>query len=162
MLKSMAITSSAIILAIGSSTALADESRSVINLKAVIPASTFHALPFNNPTFGQDETLAYNLATGKLDPLTQMYSLKSSTQAVKAYIAEGQAILFNGNPVQNIPLTTTLGGIELSGVSQVIAPSGGTTAAGVQALLEIKTGTVPADATGTFNSNFTIIFEEGA
>lgn len=162
MLKSMAITSSAIILAIGSSSALAAESRSEINIKAVIPASTFHALPFNNPTFGQDETLNYNQATGRLDPLTQMYSLKSATQAIKAYIVGGPAILFNGNPAQDIPLITTLGGVILSDISQEIAAAGTPTAAGVQSLLEIKTGTVPADATGTFNSNFTIIFEEGA
>ena len=158
----MAITSSAIILAIGSSSALAAESRSEINIKAVIPASTFHALPFNNPTFGQDETLNYNQATGRLDPLTQMYSLKSATQAIKAYIVGGPAILFNGNPAQDIPLITTLGGVILSDISQEIAAAGTPTAAGVQSLLEIKTGTVPADATGTFNSNFTIIFEEGA
>ncbi|KMM80856.1 hypothetical protein [Pseudomonas deceptionensis] len=162
MLKSMAIKSSAIILAIGSSSALAAESRSEINIKAVIPASTFHALPFNNPTFGQDETLNYNQATGRLDPLTQMYSLKSATQAIKAYIVGGPAILFNGNPAQDIPLITTLGGVILSDISQEIAAAGTPTAAGVQSLLEIKTGTVPADATGTFNSNFTIIFEEGA
>ena len=162
MLKSMAITSSAIILAIGSSTALADESRSVINLKAVIPASTFHALPLNNPTFGQDETLSYNLATGKLDPLTQMYSLKSATQAIKAHISGGPAILFNGNSAQDIPLTTTLGGVTLSDIPLEVAPAGDTTAAGIQSLLEIKTGTIPTDATGTFSSNFTIIFEEGA
>ena len=162
MLKSMAITSSAILIAIGSSTALAAESRSDIKIKAVIPASTFHALPFNNPTFGQDETLNYNLATGRLDPLTQMYSLKSSSQAVKAHIAGGPAKLFNGNPAQDIPLITTLGAVTLSDIPQEVAPLGGSTAAGVQALLEIKTGTVPTDATGTFNSNFTIIFEEGA
>ena len=162
MLKSMAITSSAIILAIGSSSALAAESRSDINIKAVIPASTFHALPFNNPTFGQDETLNYNQATARLDPLTQMYSLKSSTKSVKAFIEGGTAKLFNGNPDQDIPLITTLGGVILSDISQEIAAAGTPTAAGVQSLLEIKTGTVPADATGTFNSNFTIIFEEGA
>lgn len=161
MLKSMAITSSAIILAIGSSSALAAESRSDINIKAVIPASTFHALPFNNPTFGQNEELNYNLATGKLEPLTQIYALKSSSGSIKAYIQDGEAKLYNGNPDQNIPLTTTLGGIELSGVSQVIASSGDPTAAGVQVLLEIKAGIVPTDANGTFGSNFTIIFEEG-
>lgn len=162
MLKSMAITSSAIILAIGSSSALAAESRSDINIKAVIPASTFHALPFNNPEFGQDETLKYNLATGKLDPLTQIYTLKSTTQAIKAYIVGGPAILFNGNPAQDIPLITTLGGVTLSDIPLEVAPAGATTAAGIQSLLEIKTGAVPADATGTFNSKLTIVFEESA
>lgn len=160
MLKSMAITSSAIILAIGSSSALAAESRSDINIKAVIPASTFHALPFNNPTFGQNEELNYNLATGKLEPLTQIYALKSSSGSIKAYIQGGEAKLFNGNPDQSIPLITTLGEYVLSDSPQVVALVSEATAAGIQSQLEIKPGVAPANATGTFSSNFTIIFEE--
>ena len=89
MLKSMAFTLSAITFAIGSSTAMAASTRADISISAVIPANTFHALPLNNPTFGQAETMNYNLATGTLAPLTQTYSIKSSTKSVKAYIVGG-------------------------------------------------------------------------
>lgn len=162
MLKSMAFTLSAITFAIGSSTAMAASTRADISISAVIPANTFHALPLNNPTFGQAETMNYNLATGTLAPLTQTYSIKSSTKSVKAYIVGGAAKLFNGVAAHDIPLTTTLGTVALSDVSQEVAPAGAATTAGTQLLLEIKPGAIPASASGTYSSNFTIVFEEGA
>ena len=155
------VATTLVALAIGSSSAVvaADTSTS-IKISADIPSVQFHAVAANNTTFGNDEKMGYNTASKLLAPITQAFNLKSTSGSIKAHIVGGPVALFNGTAAHNIPLTTTIGGVTLTGTPQVVAAQNATTSAGTQSLLTIAAGTIPAAAVGVFNADFTILFEE--
>ncbi len=120
MFKKFAIAAPLAFLALNASTAFAaGEANHTVNIKANIPTTVFHAQP-RDPNFGRDETLTYNIVSGELAPLSAIYDLKNTSGSVHAYIEGGPAVLFNGNVAQNIPLTTTLHGVELTGTPKEV------------------------------------------
>ena len=86
MFKKFAIAVPMTLLALSTSMAFAaEEVRSSINIKATIPTQVFHAQPVN-PEFSKDETMAYNLAAGTLDPLRATYDVRHTNGSVGAYV----------------------------------------------------------------------------
>ena len=154
-----AIASTLITLAIGSSSAwAATGSTNVINIRASIPTQEFHALPVN-PDFGRAEVMNYDPVNGTLGSLRQTYNVKNTTGAINAHIDGGPTSLFNGNAAQNIALTTTFNGVELSGVSQEVVASGTATAAGTQVDLLVSAAAPTTGASGEYTASYTVVFD---
>ena len=152
------LIASLIVLAINASSVwAAGEASSTINIKAVVPTKQFHVLALN-PTFGKNETMAYNPTTETLTQLTQRYSVKNTDGAVHAYIEGGPIPLFNGNSSQNIALTTTFNGKVLTALPQEVVDDA-TSTPGTQTEMVI-TAAKPSDAaSGLFTASYTVMFD---
>jgi hypothetical protein len=158
MLKKFAIVAPLAVLALSSSAVFAaGEASHTVNLKANIPTTVFHAQP-RDPNFGRDETMNYNLVSGELAPLTAIYDLKNTNGSVHAYIEGGPAVLFNGTPAQNIPLTTTLHGVTLTGTPTEVVNEADSTP-GVGAELRITAAKPSATQRGAYTSAVALVFD---
>ena len=158
MFKKFAIAAPLAFLALNASTAFAaGEANHTVNIKANIPTTVFHAQP-RDPNFGRDETLTYNIVSGELAPLSAIYDLKNTNGSVHAYIEGGPAVLFNGVPAQNIPLTTTLHGVELNGTPKEVANEADSTP-GVGAQLRIAAAKPTATQRGAYTSAVALVFD---
>jgi hypothetical protein len=146
------------LLALNSSMAFAaGEANHTVNIKANIPTTVFHAQP-RDPNFGRDESMSYNIVSGELAPLTAIYDLKNTNGSVHAYIEGGPAVLFNGNTSQNIPLTTTLHGVQLDGTPKEVVNDADSTP-GVGAELRISAAKPSATQRGAYTSAVALVFD---
>jgi hypothetical protein len=156
MFKKFAIAVPMTLLALSTSVAFAaEEARTSINISATIPTQVFHAQPVN-PDFGKDETMAYNLVSGTLNPLRATYDIRHTNGSVNAYVEGGPQPLFNGN--NNIALTYSFNGVTLSGASQEVvgdAESNG----GMRAELVIAAAKPNATQTGLYTANPIVVFD---
>lgn len=158
MFKKFAIAAPLAFLALNASTAFAaGEANHTVNIKANIPTTVFHAQP-RDPNFGRDETLTYNIVSCELAPLSAIYDLKNTSGSVHAYIEGGPAVLFNGNVAQNIPLTTTLHGVELTGTPKEVVNEADSTP-GVGAELRIVAAKPTATQRGAYTSAVALVFD---
>ena len=158
MFKKFAIAAPLALLALNSSMAFAaGEANHTLNIKANIPTTVFHAQP-RDPNFGRDESMSYNIVSGELAPLTAIYDLKNTNGSVHAYIEGGPAVLFNGNTSQNIPLTTTLHGVQLDGTPKEVVNDADSTP-GVGAELRISAAKPSATQRGAYTSAVALVFD---
>jgi hypothetical protein len=160
MFKKIAIAAPMAVLALSSSIAFAAEDMtSIINIKATIPTSIFHAQP-RDPNFGKDETLSYNVVSGELSSLRAIYDLKHSDAkgSINAYIEGGptKAALYNGSNA--IPLTVAMGSTVLDGTSKEIVNAADATP-GTQLDMVITAAKPAADQVGDYTGDFTVVFE---
>ena len=158
MFKKFVIAAPLALLALNSSMAFAaGEANHTVNIKANIPTTVFHAQP-RDPNFGRDESMSYNIVSGELAPLTAIYDLKNTNGSVHAYIEGGPAVLFNGNTSQNIPLTTTLHGVQLDGTPKEVVNDADSTP-GVGAELRISAAKPSATQRGAYTSAVALVFD---
>ncbi len=158
MFKKLAITVPLAVIALSSQVAVAaGEASHTVNLKANIPTTVFHAQP-RDPNWGRDETMNYNVVSGELAPLTAMYDIRNTNGSVHAYIEGGPAMLFNGNTTQNIPLTTTLNGVTLTGTPQEVVNEADSTP-GVGAEMRIVAAKPTATQRGAYTAVMPVVFD---
>lgn len=158
MFKKLAITVPLAVIALSSQVAVAaGEASHTVNLRANIPTTVFHAQP-RDPNWGRDETMNYNVVSGELAPLTAMYDIRNTNGSVHAYIEGGPAMLFNGNTTQNIPLTTTLNGVTLTGTPQEVVNEADSTP-GVGAEMRIVAAKPTATQRGAYTAVMPVVFD---
>lgn len=158
MFKKLAITVPLAVIALSSQVAVAaGEASHTVNLKANIPTTVFHAQP-RDPNWGRDETMNYNVVSGELAPLTAIYDIRNTNGSVHAYIEGGPAVLFNGNTTQNIPLTTTLNGVTLTGTPQEVVNEADSTP-GVGAEMRIVAAKPTATQRGAYTAVMPVVFD---
>lgn len=158
MFKKLAITVPLAVIALSSQVAVAaGEASHTVNLKANIPTTVFHAQP-RDPNWGRDETMSYNVVSGELAPLTAIYDIRNTNGSVHAYIEGGPAMLFNGNTTQNIPLTTTLNGVTLTGTPQEVVNEADSTP-GVGAEMRIVAAKPTATQRGAYTAVMPVVFD---
>ncbi|TDR46825.1 CS1 type fimbrial major subunit [Pseudomonas brenneri] len=158
MFKKFAIAAPLALLALNSSMAFAaGEATHTVNIKANIPTTVFHAQP-RDPNFGRDESMSYNLVSGELAPLTAVYDVKNTNGSVHAYIEGGPAVLFNGNVAQNIALTTSFNGVEMTGTPKEVVTEADSTP-GVAAELRIVAAKPSATQRGAYTSAVALVFD---
>ncbi|WP_460061390.1 CS1 type fimbrial major subunit [Pseudomonas sp. H2_H09] len=158
MFKKLAITVPLAVIALSSQVAVAaGEASHTVNLKANIPTTVFHAQP-RDPNWGRDETMNYNVVSGELAPLTAIYDIRNTNGSVHAYIEGGPAMLFNGNTSQNIPLTTTLNGVTLTGTPQEVVNEADSTP-GVGAEMRIVAAKPTATQRGAYTAVMPVVFD---
>ncbi|AVJ21286.1 MULTISPECIES: CS1 type fimbrial major subunit [Pseudomonas] len=159
MFKKFAIAVPLAVMALSSSVTAfaAGEASHTVNMKATIPTTVFHAQP-RDPNWGRDETMTYNLVSGELAPLSAIYDIKNTNGSVHAYIEGGPAVLFNGDPSQNIPLTTTLNGVTLTGTPQEVVNEADSTP-GVGAEMRIVAAKPSATQRGSYTSVMPVVFD---
>ncbi|WP_017526300.1 CS1 type fimbrial major subunit [Pseudomonas fluorescens] len=158
MFKKLAITVPLAVIALSSQVAVAaGEASHTVNLKANIPTTVFHAQP-RDPNWGRDETMNYNVVSGELAPLTAIYDIRNTNGSVHAYIEGGPAMLFNGNTTQNIPLTTTLNGVTLTGTPQEVVNEADSTP-GVGAEMRIVAAKPTATQRGAYTAVMPVVFD---
>jgi hypothetical protein len=156
MLKKTALVLPLALLAAASTSVFAaGEATSVINIKATIPTTQFHAQPVD-PNFGRDETMAYNTVTNQLSPLRATYAVKNTDGSIKAYIEGGPASLTNGT--DSIALTTTFNGVTLTGSPLEVVDDASSTP-GTQADMVIAAATPAAGVSGLFTTNYVVVFD---
>ncbi|WP_322615979.1 CS1 type fimbrial major subunit [Pseudomonas sp. BIC9C] len=156
MLKKIAIATPMAVLALSSSMVFAaDPISTTINVRAFIPTSQFNVAP-QNPNFGRDEVMT-QLVGGELSTVDAIFNLKhtDSKGAINALI-EGSAVLYNGR--DSIPLTVTIGSVELAATTKEIVNETDSVP-GVQRALRIKAKKPTASQTGDFTSSFAVVFE---
>ncbi|QXH68510.1 MULTISPECIES: CS1 type fimbrial major subunit [Pseudomonas] len=158
MFKKLAITVPLAVIALSSQVAVAaGEASHTVNLRANIPTTVFHAQP-RDPNWGRDETMNYNVVSGELAPLTAIYDIRNTNGSVHAYIEGGPAMLFNGNTTQNIPLTTTLNGVTLTGTPQEVVNEADSTP-GVGAEMRIVAAKPTATQRGAYSAVMPVVFD---
>ncbi|MCX9151013.1 CS1 type fimbrial major subunit [Pseudomonas sp. TB1-B1] len=158
MFKKLAITVPLAVIALSSQVAVAaGEASHTVNLRANIPTTVFHAQP-RDPNWGRDETMNYNVVSGELAPLTAIYDIRNTNGSVHAYIEGGPAMLFNGNTSQNIPLTTTLNGVTLTGTPQEVVNEADSTP-GVGAEMRIVAAKPTATQRGAYTAVMPVVFD---
>lgn len=158
MFKKLAITVPLAVIALSSQVAVAaGEASHTVNLRANIPTTVFHAQP-RDPNWGRDETMNYNVVSGELAPLTAIYDIRNTNGSVHAYIEGGPAMLFNGNTTQNIPLTTTLNGVTLTGTPQEVVNEADSTP-GVGAEMRIVAAKPTATQRGAYTAVMPVVFD---
>lgn len=126
-----------------------------INVRAFIPTSLFNAAP-QDPNFGRDEVMT-QLGSGELSTVDAIFNLKHTDPkgAINALI-DGPAALYNGR--DNIPLTVSIGGVELSETTKEIVNETDSVP-GVQRGLKIKAATPGPTQTGDYTGAFAVVFE---
>ena len=158
MLKQLSVAAALVAVALNSTLIVAaDDARTAINIKADIPTKQFHAQP-RDPNFGKDETMNYNLVSGELAPLSAIYDMRNTNGSIHAYIEGGPAVLFNGDTTQNIPLTTTLNGVTLTGTPQEVVNDADSTP-GIGAELRIAAAKPGASQRGAYTSVMPLVFD---
>ncbi|MFO2466416.1 fimbrial protein [Pseudomonas sp. 15FMM2] len=158
MFKKFAIAAPLAVMALSSSMAFAaGEASHTVNIKASIPTTVFHAQP-RDPNWGRDETMTYNLVSGELAPLSAIYDLRNTNGSINAYIEGGPAVLFNGDVAQNIPLTTTLNGVTLTGTPLEVVNEADSTP-GVGAELRIVAAKPTATQRGAYTTVMPLMFD---
>lgn len=100
----------------------------------------------------------YNVVSGELAPLTAIYDIRNTNGSVHAYIEGGPAMLFNGNTTQNIPLTTTLNGVTLTGTPQEVVNEADSTP-GVGAEMRIVAAKPTATQRGAYTAVMPVVFD---
>jgi hypothetical protein len=157
MFKKIVFAAPVAVLALTSSMAFAaGEEKTTINIKANIPTSVFVARALDSE-FGKDEEMGYNIVSAELSSLTAPFIFKHTVTngAINGFI-DGDAALSNG--LNQIPLTVKVGTIELDRTSkEVISKTEATP--GVNRDLTITAAKPAANQTGTYNANFTVVFE---
>ena len=152
------VTVSLFAFSVGSTAAhAAGEASSLINIKATVPTKTFYVLP-HDPEFGKNETLHYNPVNSSLSSLKQPFNVKNTDGSIHAYIEGGPASLFNGNPLQNIALTTTFNGVMLTASPQEVVSDAASTP-GTRADLVITPAALEAEHVGDYTASYTVIFD---
>lgn len=158
MFKKLAITVPLAVIALSSQVAVAaGEASHTVNLRANIPTTVFHAQP-RDSNWGRDEIMNYNVVSGELAPLTAIYDIRNTNGSVHAYIEGGPAMLFNGNTTQNIPLTTTLNGVTLTGTPQEVVNEADSTP-GVGAEMRIVAAKPTATQRGAYTAVMPVVFD---
>ncbi|MFC6335737.1 adhesin [Pseudomonas sp. CCM 7891] len=158
MFKKFAIAAPLAVMALSSSMAFAaGEASHTVNIKANIPTTVFHAQP-RDPNWGRDETMSYNLVNGVLSPLSAIYDLRNTNGSIHAYIDGGPAVLFNGDVAQNIPLTTSLNGVTLTGTPLEVVNEADSTP-GVGAELRIVAAKPTATQRGAYTTAISLMFD---
>jgi hypothetical protein len=138
MFKKLAITVPLAVIALSSQVAVAaGEASHTVNLRANIPTTVFHAQP-RDPNWGRDETMNYNVVSGELAPLTAIYDIRNTTQ--------------------NIPLTTTLNGVTLTGTPQEVVNEADSTP-GVGAEMRIVAAKPTATQRGAYTAVMPVVFD---
>ncbi|RON71205.1 CS1 type fimbrial major subunit [Pseudomonas fluorescens] len=156
MFKKLAIGASLAGLAMSSSMAFAvDPYPQIISIKAFVPTSLFVIKP-QNPDFGRDEVMS-QLDSGEMSTIDHMFNLKHTDPkgAINALI-EGTPALYNGR--DSLPLTVSIGGVELSSTTTEIVNETDSVP-GVQRSLRIKAATPTATQNGNYSGSFSVIFE---
>ncbi|KAE9638709.1 CS1 type fimbrial major subunit [Pseudomonas sp. PB106] len=156
MFKKLAIAASLAGLAMSSSMAFAVEPYpQVINVRAFVPTSLFVIKP-QNPDFGRDEVMS-QLDSGEMSTIDHIFNLKHTDPkgSINALI-DGTASLYNGR--DNIPLTVSVGGIELGNTTTEIVNET-ESVPGVQRTLRIKADTPSATQNGNYTGSFAVVFE---
>ncbi|WP_415757755.1 CS1 type fimbrial major subunit [Pseudomonas sp. LT1P18] len=156
MFKKIAMAVPMTVLALGTSMAFAAEPiNQIINIKAFVPTSLFNVAP-QNPDFGRDETMTQQ-GSGELTTVRGQFNLKHTDPkgAINALI-DGDAALYNGR--DSIPLTVTIGGVELgSTTTEVVNETD--SVPGVQREMVIKAAAPTATQTGDYTTSFAVVFE---
>lgn len=160
MLKKIAFAAPLAVLALGSSMAFAVEPIThAINMRAFIPTNVFNVGP-QDPEFGKDVELVYNEVSGELNTKTAIFNLRNTDPkgAINAFIEGGQAAasLYNGST--SIPLTVSMGSVELNEKSTEVVNETDSVP-GVQRQMSIKAAKPTAAQTGNFTGNFTVVYE---
>lgn len=156
MFKKLAVSLPLAIAVLGSSAVMAaNDASTIINIRADIPTKQFHAQPLD-PNFGRDEVMTYNTVTEELSQLSAVFTLKNNAGSIDAYLQDGPASLTNG--VEAIPLTITLGDVELTGTPKPVAGELESDP-GMQKTMVIKADKPTAAQTGRFNTVTTVIFD---
>ena len=156
MFKKIAFAAPLAVLALGSSMAFAAEPiNQVINIKAFVPTSLFNVAP-QNPDFGRDETMTRQ-GSGDLTTVRGLFNMKHTDPkgAINALI-DGDAALYNGR--DSIPLTVTIGGVELGSTTTEVVNQLDSVP-GVQREMIIKAQTPTPTQTGDYSTSFAVIFE---
>ncbi|WP_095132287.1 CS1 type fimbrial major subunit [Pseudomonas sp. Irchel s3h14] len=156
MFKKIAFAAPLAVLALGSSMAFAAEPiNQVINIKAFVPTSLFNVAP-QNPDFGRDETMTRQ-GSGDLTTVRGLFNMKHTDPkgAINALI-DGDAALYNGR--DSIPLTVTIGGVELGSTTTEVVNQLDSVP-GVQREMVIKAQTPTPTQTGDYSTSFAVIFE---
>jgi hypothetical protein len=156
MFKKFAIAVPMTVLALSASMAFAaDPINQVINIKAFVPTSLFNVAP-QNPDFGRDETMTQQ-GSGDLTTVRGLFNMKHTDPkgAINALI-DGDAALYNGR--DSIPLTVTIGGIQLGNITKEVVNETDSVS-GVQREMVIKAGTPTATQTGDYTTSFAVVFE---
>lgn len=158
MFKKFALSVPLAVMAMSASvTFAAGEASHTVTLKANIPTTVFHVQP-RDPNWGRDETMNYNLVSGELAPLSAIYDMRNTNGSIHAYIEGGPAVLFNGDTTQNIPLTTTLNGVTLTGTPQEVVNDADSTP-GIGAELRIAATKPGASQRGAYTSVMPLVFD---
>lgn len=158
MFKTFLVAAPLVVVALASTGAFAaGEASHTVNLKANIPTTVFHAQP-RDPNWGRDETMSYNLVSGELASLSAIYDIRNTNGSVHAYIEGGPAVLFNGDTSQNIPLTTSLNGVTLTGTPQEVVNEADSTP-GVGAEMRIVAAKPTATQRGTYTAVMPVVFD---
>ena len=156
MFKKIAFAAPLAVLALGSSMAFAAEPiNQVINIKAFVPTSLFNVAP-QNPDFGRDETMTRQ-GSGDLTTVRGLFNMKHTDPkgAINALI-DGDAALYNGR--DSIPLTVTIGGVELGSTTTEVVNELDSVP-GVQREMIIKAQTPTPTQTGDYSTSFAVVFE---
>lgn len=156
MFKKIAFAAPLAVLALGSSMAFAAEPiNQVINIKAFVPTSLFNVAP-QNPDFGRDETMTRQ-GSGDLTTVRGLFNMKHTDPkgAINALI-DGDAALYNGR--DSIPLTVTIGGVELGSTTTEVVNELDSVP-GVQREMIIRAETPTATQTGDYSTSFAVVFE---
>lgn len=137
-----------------------------IQLKASIPSSDFHVRPVEAGWIDQVQTMEYDLATNKLQPVNKLFQYKNTAGAIQASTdsnftnASGDPILYSGS--QTIPLKVMFNNSEVTTTAKdVVTVSDAAT--GGRASLKIEsastTNLLPATHAGEYTGTVAIIFE---
>ncbi|WP_347901809.1 adhesin [Pseudomonas purpurea] len=163
MFKKFAIVTPLAVLALNSSLAFAVEPISqTINVRTFIPTATFNVAP-QNPDFGKDLEIRLvnsNDSSAGFQPVSAVHNLKHTDAkgAINAFIEGGQAAATLYNGTSGIPMTVSMGSVELTDKSEEIVNETDSVA-GVQRTMTIRTSTPTAAQTGDFAGVFTVVYE---
>ena len=156
MFKKFAVSLPLAVAVLGSSAVMAaNDANTIINIRADIPTSQFHAQPLD-PNFGRDEVMTFNTVSGELSQLSTVFTMKNTGGSIDAYLQDGPASLTNG--ANGIPLTITLGGVELDGTPKEVAEDAESNP-GLQKTLIIKADKPTDTQTGRYTTVATVIFD---
>ncbi|WLH85917.1 CS1 type fimbrial major subunit [Pseudomonas sp. FP2338] len=156
MFKKFAVSLPLAVAVLGSSAVMAaNDASTVINIRADIPTTQFHAQPLD-PNFGLDEVMTYNTVTGELSPLSTVFSLKNTGGSIDGYLQDGPASLTNGTDA--IALTIALGGVTLDATPKEVAADAESNP-GLQKTMTIKAAKPGATQSGRYTAVTTVIFD---
>lgn len=135
MFKKVAMSTSALALALDSSAALAVPQQHDITVIADIPGADFYVQPEDMSTIRDEQRLLWNQATSQLEGITRMFKVKSSVgtgtaPAIEATLMEAAEIVDVKNASKKINLNVSFNGAALTTVGtpvEVVGEDGATT-----------------------------------